>query len=130
MQHPSIAEGTEEATIEWYFDFSVQGLRVKQIELRFGQETYESAKVELYFIKADGKLLRCARISALSVTNSKWRFHLAGSRSEALSSLCECGKFTLQARLSGGSSWQHAQLFRQSKASTDECPFEMNVILM
>ncbi|XP_035788576.1 peptide-N(4)-(N-acetyl-beta-glucosaminyl)asparagine amidase-like [Anopheles albimanus] len=106
MVYLARTEGTEEATIEWYFDFSVQGLRVKQIELRFGQETYESAKVELYFIKADG------------------------SRSEALSSLCECGKFTLQARLSGGSSWQHAQLFRQSKASTDECPFEMNVILM
>uniref|UniRef100_A0A182Q7B3 Peptide-N(4)-(N-acetyl-beta-glucosaminyl)asparagine amidase n=1 Tax=Anopheles farauti TaxID=69004 RepID=A0A182Q7B3_9DIPT len=99
-------EGTDEATIEWNFDFSVQGLRVKQIELCFGQETYEGAKVELYYIKSDG------------------------SQSQALSSLCECGKFTLQARLSGGKSWQHAQLFRQSKSASDEYPFEMNIVLM
>ncbi|XP_052872471.1 peptide-N(4)-(N-acetyl-beta-glucosaminyl)asparagine amidase [Anopheles cruzii] len=106
MVYLARTEGTEEASIEWYFDFSVQGLRVKQVELRFGQETYENAKVDLYYIKGDG------------------------SQSQALSSLCECGKFTLQARLSGGSSWQHAQLFRQSQCSTDEYPFEMNVILM
>nr|XP_040221705.2 peptide-N(4)-(N-acetyl-beta-glucosaminyl)asparagine amidase [Anopheles coluzzii] len=106
MVYLARTEGTDEATIEWNFDFSVQGLRVKQIELRFGQETYEGAKVELYYIKSDG------------------------SQSQALSSLCECGKFTLQARLSGGKSWQHAQLFRQSKTATDEYPFEMNIVLM
>ncbi|XP_053676880.1 peptide-N(4)-(N-acetyl-beta-glucosaminyl)asparagine amidase [Anopheles nili] len=106
MVYLARTEGTDEATIEWNFDFSVQGLRVKQIELRFGQETYDGAKVDLYYIKSDG------------------------SQSQALSSLCECGKFTLQARLSGGKSWQHAQLFRQSKSATDEYPFEMNIVLM
>ncbi|XP_035914068.1 peptide-N(4)-(N-acetyl-beta-glucosaminyl)asparagine amidase [Anopheles stephensi] len=106
MVYLARTEGTDEATIEWNFDFSVQGLRVKQIELRFGQETYDGAKVELYYIKSDG------------------------TQSQALSSLCECGKFTLQARLSGGKSWQHAQLFRQSKSATDEYPFEMNIVLM
>uniref|UniRef100_A0A182M8N8 Peptide-N(4)-(N-acetyl-beta-glucosaminyl)asparagine amidase n=1 Tax=Anopheles culicifacies TaxID=139723 RepID=A0A182M8N8_9DIPT len=106
MVYLARTEGTDEATIEWNFDFSVQGLRVKQIELRFGQETYDGAKVELYYIKSDG------------------------TQSQALSSLCECGKFTLQARLSGGKSWQHAQLFRQSKSASDEYPFEMNIVLM
>uniref|UniRef100_A0AAG5DJ18 Peptide-N(4)-(N-acetyl-beta-glucosaminyl)asparagine amidase n=1 Tax=Anopheles atroparvus TaxID=41427 RepID=A0AAG5DJ18_ANOAO len=106
MVYLARTEGTEEATIEWNFDFSVQGLRVKQVELQFGQETYEGAKVELYYIKSDG------------------------SQSQSLSSLCECGKFTLQARLSGGKSWQHAQLFRQSKSAIDEYPFEMNIVLM
>ncbi|XP_058121945.1 peptide-N(4)-(N-acetyl-beta-glucosaminyl)asparagine amidase [Anopheles ziemanni] len=106
MVYLARTEGTDEATIEWNFDFSVQGLRVKQVELQFGQETYEGAKVELYYIKSDG------------------------SQSQSLSSLCECGKFTLQARLSGGTSWQHAQLFRQSKSDIDEYPFEMNIVLM
>ncbi|XP_052895250.1 peptide-N(4)-(N-acetyl-beta-glucosaminyl)asparagine amidase [Anopheles moucheti] len=106
MVYLARTEGTDEATIEWNFDFSIQGLRVKQIELRFGQETYDGAKVELYYIKSDG------------------------TQSQALSSLCECGKFTLQARLSGGKSWQHAQLFRQSKSANDEYPFEMNIVLM
>ncbi|KFB51625.1 AGAP007390-PA-like protein [Anopheles sinensis] len=106
MVYLARTEGTDEATIEWNFDFSVQGLRVKQVELQFGQETYEGAKVELYYIKSDG------------------------SQSQSLSSLCECGKFTLQARLSGGTSWQHAQLFRQSKSAIDEYPFEMNIVLM
>uniref|UniRef100_A0A182R7C5 Peptide-N(4)-(N-acetyl-beta-glucosaminyl)asparagine amidase n=1 Tax=Anopheles funestus TaxID=62324 RepID=A0A182R7C5_ANOFN len=106
MVYLARTEGTDEATIEWNFDFSIQGLRVKQIELRFGQETYDGAKVELYYIKSDG------------------------TQSQALSSLCECGKFTLQARLSGGKSWQHAQLFRQSKSASDEYPFEMNIVLM
>lgn len=108
----------------------MQGLRVKQIELRFGQETYEGAKVELYYIKSDGTESITKIVPFYQEEINLYSSLLLGSQSQALSSLCECGKFTLQARLSGGKSWQHAQLFRQSKTATDEYPFEMNIVLM
>ncbi|XP_058833758.1 peptide-N(4)-(N-acetyl-beta-glucosaminyl)asparagine amidase [Topomyia yanbarensis] len=95
-------EGTEQASISWKFDFSIQGLVVKDIRLTFRTQTYEEASIQVAYVKDDGTPLPSIR------------------------SLIGLGKFTIQAKLIGGKMWQHSQIFRQGKYDEDY-PFELNV---
>ncbi|XP_058463159.1 peptide-N(4)-(N-acetyl-beta-glucosaminyl)asparagine amidase [Malaya genurostris] len=97
-------EGTEEASICWKFDFSIQGLKIQDISITFQTQTYEGASIQITYLMEDGKPLPSIR------------------------SLIGLGKFTIQAKLSGGKMWQHSQIFRQGKYNEDY-PFELNVQL-
>ncbi|XP_053684996.1 peptide-N(4)-(N-acetyl-beta-glucosaminyl)asparagine amidase [Sabethes cyaneus] len=102
MVYLARSEGTDEATIRWKFDFSIQGLTVKDIQMTFGTQTYEGATVQITYLKEDGTSLPSIR------------------------SLVGLGKFTIQAKLTGGNMWQHSQIFRQEKYATN-WPLELNV---
>ncbi|KAL1394616.1 hypothetical protein pipiens_011831 [Culex pipiens pipiens] len=105
MVYLARTEGTERGSVCWKFDFSIQGMRVRDIKLKLDSMVYEGAKVELVYFTDEGK----------PTTN--------------LQSLVGSGKFTIQARLSGGKMWQHSQIFRQGKHAEDY-PFELNVQFM
>ncbi|XP_055606267.1 peptide-N(4)-(N-acetyl-beta-glucosaminyl)asparagine amidase [Uranotaenia lowii] len=105
MVYLARTEGTAEAFISWKFDFSIQGMKVKNVQLKLGTQIYEGAKIDIAYLKEDG-----TRVSSLQ--------ELAG-----------VGKFTIRAHLSGGKMWQHAQIFRQGKYD-DGYPFELNVQFM
>lgn len=105
MVYLARTEGTQTGTVSWKFDFSIQGMRVKDIQVRFGTQTYEGAKVDIQYLKDDGTPLASSK------------------------SLVGLGKFTIQAKLTGGRMWQHSQIFRQGKHGEDY-PFEVNVQFM
>lgn len=59
----------------------------------------------------------------------RFDFCPAGTPLASSRSLVGLGKFTVQAKLSGGHMWQHSQIFRQGKYDEDY-PFEVNVQFM
>ncbi|XP_019539204.3 peptide-N(4)-(N-acetyl-beta-glucosaminyl)asparagine amidase [Aedes albopictus] len=105
MVYLARTEGTAAGTVSWKFDFSIQGMRVKDIQVRIGTQTYEGAKIDVQYLKEDGTVL------------------------PSLQSLVGLGKFTIQLKLSGGQMWQHSQIFRQGKYD-EGYPFEVNVQFM
>lgn len=66
---------------------------------------------------------------AVSYETKQKAFNFLGKPTTNLQSLVGSGKFTIQARLSGGKMWQHSQIFRQGKHAEDY-PFELNVQFM
>lgn len=105
MVYLARTEGTAVGTVSWKFDFSIQGMRVRDVQVKMGTQTYEGAKIEIQYLKDDGTVL------------------------PSMQSLVGLGKFTIQAKLSGGQMWQHSQIFRQGKYD-DGYPFEVNVQFM
>lgn len=57
MAYLARAEDTSRASISWVFDFSSNGLRVQNAQLRFDTKTYEDGVVELAIMDAGGELL-------------------------------------------------------------------------
>ncbi|XP_063702376.1 peptide-N(4)-(N-acetyl-beta-glucosaminyl)asparagine amidase [Culicoides brevitarsis] len=95
-------EGTSgESSIMWRFDFSGKNLKIDNLQYKFETKTFENGKIDVFFMDKNG----------LRVTDLK---ELKGET-----------KFSIKAVLSGGN-WQHTQLFRQEKGSS-EYPFVLNI---
>lgn len=56
MAYLARIEDTEYAEIEWKFDFSDRKLKINDISLQFGIQTYESGQIDISFLHK-GKLL-------------------------------------------------------------------------
>ncbi|KAH8372035.1 hypothetical protein KR093_009784 [Drosophila rubida] len=92
-------EDTESAEITWKFDLSKSNLKVKQYNLIFETKTFGEGKIDVSIETCSG---------SKNIENSN--------------------EFQIVAKLSGGVSWQHSQLFRQALNSRDY-PFELQVVL-
>ncbi|OQV25054.1 hypothetical protein BV898_01264 [Hypsibius exemplaris] len=105
MTYLSRKPGTSSAYIEWRFDFTEAGLRVKKCSLKFPFETFEDGHVRVY-LKADNS------DDALSVYSSLTATDVPKMRG--------WDKFSLIAELDcerDACAFQHAQLFRQQLKS-------------
>ncbi|XP_060660274.1 peptide-N(4)-(N-acetyl-beta-glucosaminyl)asparagine amidase [Drosophila nasuta] len=92
-------EDTDSAEIIWKFDLSKSNLKVKQYNLIFETKTFGEGKIDVSIETSNGNK---------NIENSN--------------------QFQIVAKLSGGVSWQHSQLFRQALNSR-EYPFELHVVL-
>ncbi|XP_055304059.1 peptide-N(4)-(N-acetyl-beta-glucosaminyl)asparagine amidase [Sitodiplosis mosellana] len=105
MVYLARAEDSDRAEIEWKFDFSDRNLKIKDISFKFDVKTYENGQIEVTFLHK-GKVL------------------------PNFQSIKNLDSFTINVQLSGGNgdcAWQHTQLFRQSIASINEFPFDLNI---
>lgn len=50
MVYLARAEDTEQAEIEWKFDFSDRKLIIKDVQLKFGHKIYESGEIDIMFL--------------------------------------------------------------------------------
>lgn len=50
MVYLARAEDTDQAEIEWKFDFSDRNLIIKDIKLKFDYKIYESGEIEIFFL--------------------------------------------------------------------------------
>lgn len=50
MVYLARAEDTDQAEIEWKFDFSDRKLIIKDIKLKFDYKIYESGEIEIFFL--------------------------------------------------------------------------------
>ncbi|KAH8296968.1 hypothetical protein KR044_002100 [Drosophila immigrans] len=92
-------EDTDSAEIIWKFDLTESSLKVKHYNLVFETKTFGEGKIDVSIETSNG---------SKNIENSN--------------------QFQIVAKLSGGVSWQHSQLFRQSLNSRDY-PFELQVVL-
>ncbi|GAB0090344.1 Peptide-N(4)-(N-acetyl-beta-glucosaminyl) asparagine amidase [Sergentomyia squamirostris] len=103
MTYLARTEDTNEASIEWRFDFTPQDLRISSIFINFESKIYESGRISLLFMNENGEIVRDVQ----KLKNSR--------------------KFVVKAVLSGGKgdiAWQHTQLFRQELKCL-KYPFEI-----
>lgn len=56
MVYLARAEDTEQAEIEWKFDFSDRKLTIKDIKLKFDWKTYENGQIEVMFLHKGKRL--------------------------------------------------------------------------
>lgn len=54
MVYLARAEDTDEAIIEWKFDFTVVPMSIEDVKIRFDTKLYESAKVDLKYLNEKG----------------------------------------------------------------------------
>ncbi|XP_023022495.2 N-glycanase Pngl [Leptinotarsa decemlineata] len=98
-------EGEDDGIISWKFDWSNSGRILDAVTLKLEYFTIESGKVEVQMSSGD----KCMSIPKGTKTATFRDFNLAK-------------ELTVTAKLSGGTggvSWQHAQLFRQSVENED-----------
>ncbi|KAM8883870.1 peptide-N(4)-(N-acetyl-beta-glucosaminyl)asparagine amidase isoform 1-T1 [Synchiropus picturatus] len=107
-------EASATGRISWKFDFSPAGMKVQSVSIMASCKSFHSGRV-------------CWHVDA-----GKTRAEFFGNGvMYPLLALNGCSEFTITAELSGGegeTSWQHAQLFRQS-LSEDVVSFEIIVQL-
>ncbi|XP_068603441.1 peptide-N(4)-(N-acetyl-beta-glucosaminyl)asparagine amidase [Brachionichthys hirsutus] len=101
--------------ISWKFDFAPVGLKIKCVSVMAISQTFHSGKV-------------CWHLQAGQITTE----FPGDGKMQPLPSLSGSSGFSVVAVLSGGegdTSWQHAQLFRQSLKQTEESSFEILIHL-
>ncbi|XP_061700586.1 peptide-N(4)-(N-acetyl-beta-glucosaminyl)asparagine amidase isoform X3 [Syngnathoides biaculeatus] len=115
MVYIARTEGSSNGQISWKFDFAPAKLSVKSFSIRVNHQTFKSGDVSW--------ILQ----SSLMTTNFS-----GNGRMQSLQCLNGSSGFIVSAQLTGGegdTSWQHAQLFRQSLKETGECSFEILIHL-
>uniref|UniRef100_A0A1B0CRQ6 Peptide-N(4)-(N-acetyl-beta-glucosaminyl)asparagine amidase n=1 Tax=Lutzomyia longipalpis TaxID=7200 RepID=A0A1B0CRQ6_LUTLO len=103
MTYLARTEDTNEASIEWRFDFTAQNLSIASVFINFETKIYENGRISLLFMNENGEIVRDVQ----KLKNSR--------------------KFVMKAVLSGGKgdiAWQHTQLFRQP-LKCPRYPFEI-----
>ncbi|XP_030269017.1 peptide-N(4)-(N-acetyl-beta-glucosaminyl)asparagine amidase isoform X2 [Sparus aurata] len=108
-------DGSSMGRISWKFDLAQADLKIKSVSVMASSQTFHSGKVCWH--------LQTGQITAEFSGDGKM---------QSFQSLSGSSEITLIAELSGGegeTSWQHAQLFRQSLKQTDEHSFEILIHL-
>lgn len=115
MVYIARTEGSSTGKISWKFDFSSVGTKIKSATVIANSQTFNSGSV-------------CWKLeSGQTITEFS-----GDGKTQLLPSLSGSAEFIIVAELSGGdgdTSWQQAQLFRQSLKETDESAFEILVQL-
>ncbi|XP_041477857.1 peptide-N(4)-(N-acetyl-beta-glucosaminyl)asparagine amidase-like isoform X1 [Lytechinus variegatus] len=105
-------ENTDRGWISWKFDTSGSGMVVDKVKVRASSKTYENAQVK-WTLEGDGSSTSLnGSDSIVEVTDLAGSIHLE-----------------LKAELSGGSMWQHTQLFRQEDGANNEYPLDISIYL-
>ncbi|MBN3325671.1 NGLY1 amidase, partial [Atractosteus spatula] len=111
MVYIARTEGSSSGNIRWKFDCGPAGLKIRSVSVRVSSKTFHSGKVS-------------------------WRINLKQETIDVLGdntlhsfpNLSDTTELVLEADLSGGeseTSWQHAQLFRQSLKEAEETSLEI-----
>lgn len=58
MTYLARTEDTNEASIEWRFDFTAQDLKISSVFINFETKVYENGRISLLFMNENGKLGR------------------------------------------------------------------------
>ncbi|XP_055942127.1 peptide-N(4)-(N-acetyl-beta-glucosaminyl)asparagine amidase-like isoform X2 [Argiope bruennichi] len=106
------AEGFSRGSVAWKFDFRDTNLVISTVKLNLHSRTFNSGTIKwlLFPNSEDDKITKYSpEVCPLETTDLKGNTN-----------------FILKAELTGGDSWQHAQLFRQSLDST-AFPFEVEI---
>ncbi|XP_036411446.1 peptide-N(4)-(N-acetyl-beta-glucosaminyl)asparagine amidase [Megalops cyprinoides] len=104
-------EGSEAGTISWKFDCGPQGLKIRTVSVRARSQTFHSGRVTWRMRSGQDTI----------EFSGDGEMHSAPSLSGST-------ELVVEAELSGGdgeTSWQHAQLFRQSLTDPEEPSFEI-----
>ncbi|XP_066571832.1 peptide-N(4)-(N-acetyl-beta-glucosaminyl)asparagine amidase isoform X2 [Amia ocellicauda] len=116
MVYIACIEGSSSGRITWKFDCSLAGLKMKTVSVKASSETFHSGKVT-------------------------WRIHsneettefLGDNTLHSFQNVSGATDLVLEAILSGGegdTSWQHAQLFRQSLKEVEESSLEIIITMV
>lgn len=115
MVYIARTEESSMGTVSWKFDFSPVGMKIKSAKIMANSQTFHSGKV-------------CWNLQSGQSTTE----FSGDGKMQLFPSLSGSSEFIIVAELSGGegdSSWQHAQLFRQSLKETEESSFEILIHL-
>eukprot|EP00057_Strongylocentrotus_purpuratus_P002203 XP_003724039.1 PREDICTED: peptide-N(4)-(N-acetyl-beta-glucosaminyl)asparagine amidase [Strongylocentrotus purpuratus] len=105
-------ESMDRGWISWKFDLSGSGLVVDKVKVRASSKIYENAEVK-WTLEGDGNSTNLDGSDAIvEVTDLAGSVHIE-----------------LKAELSGGSMWQHTQLFRQGEDANNEFPLDVCIYL-
>ncbi|XP_073319657.1 peptide-N(4)-(N-acetyl-beta-glucosaminyl)asparagine amidase [Pagrus major] len=115
MVYIARTEGSSMGTISWKFDLAPAGLKIKSVSVMASSQTFHSGKV-------------CWHLQTGQITTE----FSGDGKMQSFQSLSGSSEITVVAGLSDGegeTSWQHAQLFRQSLKQTEEPSFEILIHL-
>ncbi|GFW07441.1 peptide-N(4)-(N-acetyl-beta-glucosaminyl) asparagine amidase [Trichonephila clavipes] len=113
MTYLARTEGSSEGTVSWKFDFGNCDLIIKNLKLNLHSEVFESGKVRWLIFPGLGnnRPIIYSPNDVCPLETEQFR----GNKG-----------FLLSAELSGGNSWQHSQIFRQTLDSVT-FPFEVEI---
>ncbi|XP_036949635.1 peptide-N(4)-(N-acetyl-beta-glucosaminyl)asparagine amidase [Acanthopagrus latus] len=115
MVYIARTDGSSTGRISWKFDLAPADLKIKSVSVMASSQTFHSGKV-------------CWHLQTGQITTE----FSGDGKMHSFQSVSGSSEITLIAGLSGGegeTSWQHAQLFRQSLKQTDEPSFEIVIHL-
>ncbi|XP_011479384.1 peptide-N(4)-(N-acetyl-beta-glucosaminyl)asparagine amidase [Oryzias latipes] len=115
MVYIARTEDSSVGRISWKFDFAPAGMTIQSVSIKVSSTTFHSGKVR-WHVQAGDKSKEVPGDGTLQV----------------LPGLCGSPDLLVEAELSGGdgdTSWQHAQLFRQSLKDEEGSSFEVIVSL-
>ncbi|CAN9504156.1 unnamed protein product [Ophioblennius macclurei] len=115
MVYIARTEGSSVGRVSWKFDLASAGMKIKSVSVMTTSQTFHSGKV-------------CWQLLSDQLTTE---FSGDGSR-QSFPGLRGASVLLVSAELGGGdgeTSWQHAQLFRQSWKETDKSSFEIIIHL-
>ncbi|XP_063221639.1 peptide-N(4)-(N-acetyl-beta-glucosaminyl)asparagine amidase isoform X2 [Bacillus rossius redtenbacheri] len=107
-------EGSEEGRVQWRFDVSDSGLVVDTVAVHYSSFTKGSGQVQWQLSSGDVCLPLPADVGRTFTSD------LRGCKTVTLSALLSGGE--------GSEAWQHAQILRQAKDSS-ECPLIVDIVL-
>ncbi|KAL2079871.1 hypothetical protein ACEWY4_023664 [Coilia grayii] len=110
MVYLARAEGCSAGSISWKLDCGAAGLRIKTATVKAHTHTFESGRVRCSVCSGD----ICVAFTG-------------DGEAHELPALAGATEMTIQVELEEGSSWQHAQLFRQGLKETDKSSLEIVV---
>lgn len=128
MAYLARIEDTEFAEIEWKFDFSDRKLKINDISLQFGIQTYESGQIDISFLHKGKLIFQIFPTKTLLI--SMLFFLIPGKVLPNFQSIKNLDSFSIRVKLLGGNgdcAWQHTQLFRQSLSDIEKFPFELKI---
>ncbi|KAK6189023.1 hypothetical protein SNE40_005076 [Patella caerulea] len=117
MVYLARAEGSENASVSWKFDFSESSLKIDKVIIKAESCVYENGIITWKICGDD----QCIMLNGKDL-NLSTPVDVKGS-----SSLTITGTLT---RGIGNVAWQHSQLFRQSSTDFNNFPFEIEIYLM
>ncbi|XP_068189851.1 peptide-N(4)-(N-acetyl-beta-glucosaminyl)asparagine amidase [Antennarius striatus] len=115
MVYIARTENSSVGMISWKFDLGQVGLKIKLVSVMVHSQTFHSGKV-------------CWHLQA-GQTMTEFS---GDGKMQSFPSLSGVSEFSVVAKLSGGegeTSWQHAQLFRESMKQAEESSFEIFIHL-
>ncbi|XP_050400268.1 peptide-N(4)-(N-acetyl-beta-glucosaminyl)asparagine amidase [Patella vulgata] len=117
MVYIARAEGSENASVSWKFDFSESTLKIDKVIIKAESCVYENGVITWKICGDD----QCIMLNGKDL-NLPTPVDVKGS-----SSLTITGSLT---KGIGNVAWQHTQLFRQSSTDFNNFPFEIEIYLM
>lgn len=112
MVYIARTEGSSTGRISWKFDFSPVAMKMKSVSIMAGSQTFHSGKV-------------CWHLQAGQITTE----FTGDGKMQSFQSLSGSSELVVVAELSGGESWQHSQLFRQSLKEPEQSSLEILIHL-